>query len=302
MKKLSLFLIALTMLLSCKPEIEKPTVVTKSVGEIAKTSAKVVGQVVADGGAEVTERGICWSTSQNPTIEDNKTTEGYGVGSFTSQILDLVSNTQYYVRAYATNEVGTSYGDEKSFTTLSIEGTTDGHSWVDLGLPSGKKWATCNVGASSPEEYGQYFAWGEISTKETYTEDNCTTYNVSMKDIAGNAQYDAARANWGGGWRMPTESEMQELIDKCTWTWTTQNGVKGYKVTGLSGASIFLPAAGYRHGSSLGLAGIYGYYWSSSSYEDYDYYSWHLYFNSGEHYMYSLDFRDYGLSVRPILE
>ena len=123
-----------------------------------------------------------------------------------------------------------------------------------------------------------------------------------MKDIAGNAQYDAARANWGGGWRMPTESEMQELIDKCTWTWTTQNGVKGYKVTGSSGASIFLPAAGYRHGSSLGLAGIYGYYWSSSSYEDYDYYSWHLYFNSGEHYMYSLDFRDYGLSVRSVLE
>ena len=120
MKKLSLFLIALVMILvSCKPEVEKPTVVTKSVGEVTKTSAKVVGQVAADGGAEVTERGVCWSTDGTPTILDFrvKDTEG-GLGSYEILFKDLVPNTQYYVRAYATNEAGTGYGDEKTFTTL----------------------------------------------------------------------------------------------------------------------------------------------------------------------------------------
>ena len=121
MKKLSLFLVALTMILfSCKPEIEKPTVVTKSVGEVTETTAKVVGQVTADGGAEVTERGVCWNTEGAPEIIDFRTKDGSGVGSFTSSILDLVPNTKYYVRAYATNEVGTSYGEEKTFTTLEV--------------------------------------------------------------------------------------------------------------------------------------------------------------------------------------
>ena len=120
MKKLSLFLVALTMILfSCKPEVEKPTVVTKSVGEVTKTSAKVVGQVAADGGADVTERGVCWSTDGTPTILDFsvKDTE-CGLGSYEISFTDLVPNTQYYVRAYATNEAGTGYGDEKTFTTL----------------------------------------------------------------------------------------------------------------------------------------------------------------------------------------
>ena len=122
MKKISLFLIALAILLvACKPEIEKPTVVTKSVGEVTKTSAKVVGQVAAAGGAEVTERGVCWSTDGTPTILDFrvKDTEG-GLGSYEILFKDLVPNTQYYVRAYATNEAGTGYGEEKTFTTLEV--------------------------------------------------------------------------------------------------------------------------------------------------------------------------------------
>ena len=122
MKKLSLFLVALTMILfSCKPEAEKPTVVTKSVGEVTETTAKVVGLVTADGGAEVTERGVCWSTDGTPTILDFsvKDIEG-GLGSYEIAFSNLVPNTQYYIRAYATNEMGTSYGDEKSFTTLEV--------------------------------------------------------------------------------------------------------------------------------------------------------------------------------------
>ena len=177
-----------------------------------------------------------------------------------------------------------------------------GHEWVDLGLPSGIKWATCNVGASRPEEYGDYFAWGETTTKETYTEANCATYNVSMNDISGNAQYDAATANWGGSWRMPTKNELNELINNCTWTWTTQNGVNGYNVEGPNGNSIFLPAAGDRLGPSLYCAGIYGIYWSSTPYEnDGGYGAYYFGFENDSHHMARAG-RYYGQSVRPVLE
>ena len=137
----------------------------------------------------------------------------------------------------------------------------DWHEYVDLGLSV--KWATCNVGASKPEEYGDYFAWGETSPKEKYTEENSKTYGKQMIDIAGNALYDAARANWGGSWRMPTKYEWQELFYKCKWEWVTVNGVNGYKVTGPNGNNIFLPATGFRFGLSLSSAGSRGYYWNS---------------------------------------
>ncbi|MCD8303544.1 MAG: hypothetical protein LUC86_01770, partial [Prevotellaceae bacterium] len=128
-------------------------------------------------------------------------------------------------------------------------GYINGHEYVDLGLSV--KWATCNVGGSYPSVYGDYYAWGETSTKSSYDEDNCKTYNVSMGSIAGNSSYDAARANWGGTWRLPTADEIDELIDKCDWEWTTRGGHAGYKVTGPNGNSIFLPAAGWRYGTSL---------------------------------------------------
>ena len=95
-------------------------------------------------------------------------------------------------------------------------GTERGHEWVDLGLPSGVKWATCNVGASDPWEYGDYFAWGETSPKSEYTKENSKTYNRNMGDISGNPNYDAARANWGGSWRIPTKKEFHELGTECT--------------------------------------------------------------------------------------
>jgi len=132
----------------------------------------------------------------------------------------------------------------------SSTGTIAGHEYVDLGLSV--KWATCNVGASSPSDYGNYYAWGETTTKSEYTGENCKTYGDKFDDISGNVQYDAARANWGGSWRLPTEAEMQELVDKCDWTWTTQGGHNGYKVTSkTNGNSIFLPAAGCCYESLL---------------------------------------------------
>ena len=154
------------------------------------------------------------------------------------------------------------------------------HEYIDLGLSV--KWATCNVGANNPEEYGDYFAWGEVEPKMEY---NWRTYkwcegvqNTQTKYCTNSSngtvdnktvldkEDDAAAVNWGGAWRMPTKEEQDELHQQCTWTWTTQNGVNGYTVTGSNGNSIFIPAAGYRGDSSLSFAGGYGYYWSSSLY------------------------------------
>ena len=293
-----------------------PTVTTATeVTDITVSSAVCGGEVTSDGDGKISARGVCWSTSQNPTIEDNKTTDGSGVGSFTSQIPNLVPNTQYYVRAYATNEVGTSYGEEVSFTTLAAyspaTGTSNGYGYVDLGLSV--KWATCNVGATSPEEYGNYYAWGETTTKSNYSSSNCATYGLSISELQsqgyidgeGNLtpQYDAATVNWGGDWRMPTRAELNELLNNCTWTCTTVNGVKGYNVRGPNGNSIFLPAAGYRYGSSLYDAWSSGNYWSSTPFEYYDdfYHAYYLDFNSGNHRVLG-NYLIYGYSLRSILE
>ena len=179
-------------------------------------------------------------------------------------------------------------------------GKHEGHKYVDLGLSV--KWATCNVGANSPEEFGQYFAWGDTTTKAEYTDENSTTYFKTMNDISGNAQYDAATAKWGGNWRMPTYDELDELIDNCTWTWTTQNSVNGYKVIGPNGNSIFLPAAGSRYGASLDYAGRRGCYWTSTPDDGYSgICAYYLFFYSSDHYVYDV-LRCNGQSVRPVLE
>ena len=152
--------------------------------------------------------------------------------------------------------------------------TVEDHEWVDLGLPSGTKWATCNVGANSPEEYGDYFAWGETTTKSMYdwssyfdTDDDGSTfkkYNNDGGKTELDPEDDAAAVNWGGSWRMPTFEQMQELLDNCTRKSTTQGGVNGTLVTGPNGNTIFLPAAGYRWNDELHFMGSDGNYWSRS--------------------------------------
>ena len=149
----------------------------------------------------------------------------------------------------------------------STENCINGHAYVDLGLSV--KWATCNVGASSPADYGDYFAWGETMTKDLYNKDNSVTFKKKKynHDIGGDDIYDAATANWGSAWRMPTEAEFRELKEQCTWKWTTQDDHHGYKVTSKkNGNAIFLPAAGFC--SSRWILGreCDGSYWGSSPY------------------------------------
>ncbi len=192
---------------------------------------------------------------------------------------------------------------------------------VDLGLPSGRLWASMNVGASSPEDYGDYFAWGE-TTPQSDNAYSWTSYKwckgseSTLTKYCNDSSYgsdgftdsktvldledDAARANWGGEWRMPTKAEFQELIDNTTSEWTTQNGEEGRKFTSKTNSnSIFLPAAGYRWADELKFAGSRGYYWSSSLYEGYQYRAWGLHVNYG--YVSTNDYyRGRGHSVRPV--
>lgn len=184
---------------------------------------------------------------------------------------------------------------------------------IDLGLPSGTKWACCNVGASSPEGFGGYYAWGETEKKSDYSvntykyvvdldgdgnyRDNSNNWINIGSNISG-TQYDVAHVKWGGSWRMPTFDEIKELVNKCSWKWTTYNGVKGQLVTGPNGNSIFLPAAGYRGGTSGGVGG-YSDYWSATQGESDSSGAYYLYFSSYGYYWHS-DCRYFGRPVRPV--
>ena len=180
---------------------------------------------------------------------------------------------------------------------VKVIGTLNGHEWVDLGLSV--LWATCNVGASSPSNYGNYYAWDETATKSSYTATNSRAYEKVVSESSGSSYYDAATANWGEGWRMPTKEEFEELIDECDWQWTTQGGHNGYKVTGPNGNSIFLPAAGWRYGTSLNYAGDYGNYWSSTPNGSDSQGAYSLLFDGGGHGVGWYD-RYFGQSVRPV--
>ena len=191
--------------------------------------------------------------------------------------------------------------------------------WVDLGLPSGLLWAKWNLGATAPEEYGDYYSWSETETKNVY---NWSTYRYCTVDGEGKvstltkyntgseygtvdnltsleATDDVATLRVGNGARMPSQEEWQELIDNTTAEWTQVNGVNGRKLTASNGNSIFLPAAGRRWGGELRYLGESGNYWSSSLYADDPRYAWDFYFGSENQRM-GHYYRDDGLSVRPV--
>ena len=263
-----------------------------------------------------------------------------GLGTMKSQMFvknvsqTLVSN-KFTRKGYAFSEwntipdgTGVTYSDAQEISinndmTLyaqwkAVSGSKNGHDYVDLGLPSGTLWATCNIGANTPEIYGDFFAWGEVSAKNSYSWSNyrycngnfnaltkyCTSSSFGDNGFSDNltvleAMDDAATANWGQDWRTPTATEMRELRDNCVILWTVQKGTRGFLFTGPNGNSIFLPASGEREGAGHRGENSLGMYWSSSlsTYDCSD--AYYLYFASRliEN---SQGKRSDGCSVRPV--
>ena len=345
---------------ACNPEDEpnngggdnscSPKVTTTPVSDITTNSARCGGDVIDDGGSCVTDRGICWSTNHEPTVNDACVNCGSGTGEFVADMTDLLAKTCYYVRAFATNSVGTSYGQEETFqtkedipiytievlvssinsggevmgggsyehgqlctiTAMRHEGfvflnwtenenpvstdetysflVTDNHvfvanfihEYVDLGLPSGTLWATCNVGATTPEGYGDYYAWGEITPKDYY---GWETYKYSiywhgqhewLTKYCNNTDYgydgfvdqlrfleaedDVATIRWGAGWSIPSKEQWNELYRNTSNELTNLNGVNGMLFTASNGNSVFLPAAGvYQYDELCAVDGVGSY-------------------------------------------
>lgn len=283
-----------------KPENQNEDGVTLTIltpQNITLRSAEIGAKVSFPDGIEPIKLVVNWGLSENPTTVNGRYRQTNNCSEpFVFTITDLEPNTTYHVRArfdYFDQE-GCSqsiFSEDITFSTSIpyTEGTLNGHTWIDLGLPSGTLWATYNVGTSSPEQYGDYFAWGETTTKATY---KWGTYKYSHGDAHTLTKYcynsyygyngftdtltillpedDAATAHWGSGWRIPTRDEWSELMVYTTKTWTIRNGVNGMIFTSPNGGSIFLPAAGaYWVNSYTGIhdlhnVGSKGQYWSSS--------------------------------------
>ena len=282
---------------------KKPSAITLDVVSTEKTSAVVECQYegCAIWGVEC---GIEYTSNDSYAVhevfpKDDKELE--------IQLNELTPATTYTYRAYYLANGEYFYGESKKFTTKGgLTTCPDGNHphMIDLGLPSGTKWACCNVGASSPEQYGGYYAWGETKEKFCY---DWYTYKYGRDwddcdhigdDIAG-TQYDVAHVKWGGSWRMPSIDQFKELIDKCSRIWTSQNGVNGMLVTGPNGGTVFLPAAGFRWEDYLFGEGENGHYWSSSLRPIGEGYAGRLYFYSG-YWGWGYSDRGNGFSVRAV--
>lgn len=211
-------------------------------------------------------------------------------------LVSLTANAQNYPRGDVDQNGAVNIADVTSLIQYLLQGSwPDEHEWVDLGLPSGTLWATMNVGATSPEDYGDYFAWGEVEPKEVYdwstykwcngTDSTLTKYCIDGAcGIVDNRTElepadDAAYVNWGPSWRMPTMDQLLELRDVCAWQRTEKNGVIGALVTGPNGNTVFFPLAGQVNGSAFERVGSYGYFWSTILFSDNTECAHYLYFN-----------------------
>lgn len=299
------------------PNTSIPAVLTDTASKITKSSATVQGYVIDDGGENINEFGVVYATSSFPTIDDQKVSLTNANWDFTVTLTDLNAETNYYVRTYAINNTGVSYGNQIMFTTLKLP-FENGHEYVDLGVSV--KWATCNIGATVSEEAGGYYAWGETTTPKNdyewtyykyclgqyytltkYCTDLSYAYITNVQDNKTTLDLsdDAAHVNWGGQWRMPTKSEVEELKTKCRWEWITRNGIDGYLVWGSNGNSIFLPSAGYMNERNLESYSDCGVYWTSNLSESNTIEAYALYISSSSISIGDRE-RCYGLSIRPV--
>lgn len=299
--------------------------------EVTELGVTVCGYLNIDASVLNTcQFGILYSADKNPSEKTGffiYSSELDSKNRFEVSLDGLIPETEYSYRAFIKYNSGSfQYGEVRSFRTADAV-----MAGIDLGLSV--KWASCNLGASKPEEYGGYYQWAgleDVSDLGIFLDWNNCPYHTGSYQETGWTKYvpsdkssywsgsgnpdnktvldpsdDVAHVKLGGKWRMPTDAEWEELINNCTWTWTTQNGVEGYKVTsekpGYTSKSIFLPAAGYRYDVSLYNAGSYGRYWSSSLYTDRPDYAHLVYFSSVDVYMNS-NSRCNGRSVRPVSE
>ena len=204
---------------------------------------------------------------------------------------------------------------QTSYTKLSVSGSLNGHDYVDLGLSSGRRWATCNIGSKSPAGYGNYFAWAETKPKASFTNTNYSECKDIYIDGLGNiksdtvrAQYriinnprfDAARKNWGEYWELPTAKDFAELNNECSWTLKSIDGHKGYLITGPNGNSIFLPMAGFKENQYISQVGTGGFYWTGDSWDARDK-SRMVDFHESSHNGSIWCYRYKGLSIRPVV-
>lgn len=215
------------------------------------------------------------------------------------QMVAVAQTVNVHFKNGQTIQYPSSNVDYVDFSEKPADPTVSSGQVVDLGLSV--YWASCNLGAESPEEYGDYYAWGETKTKNSYTQKNYSYYDDNTKqfvdignDIAG-TQYDAATVNLGNDWRMPTNQEFVELVDNCTLEWIQINGKNGYKVTGKNGNSIFLPAAGYCS-SITSYMNDWMFYWTSNSYNKSKAYVFRRY----DSYSLGLESIYNGFSIRPV--
>ena len=345
MKHFVLMFATLGMLFACTPEDngnnggggqnnEEELTVTGEALDVTAYSATLTGYANLPfelGDAEV---GIMYDKVQSfESAKKVAATELDGNNKFTVTATDLEPSTKYYYKSYVQNGMAFKYGAVKTFTTQESKCPAGA---VDLGIVMTREdgttynlyWAKSNLSESglcpNPEDYGDYYAWGETETKMEYTwinyqfrtsGDSYSTVKFSKYNTSNDygpvddktvleAEDDAAHVKLGGKWRMPTDEEWTELRTKCAWTWKTNyngTGINGRLVTAPNGNSIFLPAAGCRYDTSLGGAGIIGDYWSSSLYTGYPNYAWYVYFYSDDVSRFDIN-RYYGQSVRPVTE
>ena len=288
-----------------------------------------LGDIVKNYSDSTLRYGIQYSTSES---FDTDTTGLLYANNYNSQLGDTVIcqlynyyNTKFYYRAFFYYRGIFEVGETKHFKYNSREnGTENGYQYIELGLSV--KWATSNVGATKPWDYGGHYAWGETETKNNYSASTykwCDTsvfpahntkYNTdSSSGIVDNKttldpEDDVAHVKWGGSWRMPTAAEQDELLNNCTWVWYESGnsefgGVAGYKVTskklGYTDRFIFLPATGYIHENTLYRAGDAGYYWSSTLYTSNSGYAQSFLFGSSTRSDYTMS-RENGYAVRPV--
>ena len=330
MKKYLYILLAIMTLVACSEDKEEllpgsdaeknttDVAVTGAVSKIGAFNAQISG-VVNLASYVVLDVGIEVSTREDFGTKSRTVATGVVGRKFDVYIQPLLFETKYYYRTYVITPSLDYYGKTYSFTTKKLISVDDLY-FVDLGLPSGTLWATTNIGASSPEDYGNYFAWGETKGykegKTSFTWSNykwgdgsddsinkyCTNSSCGIVDNKTELvkNDDAAYANWGEGWHIPTYNQLDELRTHCNWLWSNLNGIKGYYVLSKNNDYwLFLPGAGFRGKTSTSHVGEFGYYWSQMLFNDVPTNAWGLQFSNDNTQMLNVS-RFAGLSIRPV--